>query len=122
MAVRVTGWQAAGSRPEGQRARMRLILAAPFVLILVIFALSNTGEVTIGFWPTGINFRLPLSLAVLAGMAAAFLAGGLLVWAEALRQRRRARRAEAAARLLETRLLAAEPAARLAFPAEAPRR
>ncbi|MGH7102575.1 MAG: lipopolysaccharide assembly protein LapA domain-containing protein [Acetobacteraceae bacterium] len=101
---------------------MRLILAAPFLLILVIFALSNTGEVAIAFWPTGINFHLPLSLAVLAGMALAFVAGGLLVWAEALRQRRRARRAEAAARLLEARLLAAEPARRLVLPAEASRR
>ncbi len=101
---------------------MRFVLAAPFLLILVIFALSNTGEVAIAFWPTGIHFRLPLSLAVLAGMAASFLAGGLLVLAEALRQRRRARRAEAAAKLLEARLLAAGPAGRLAFPAESSRR
>ncbi|MGH7067087.1 MAG: lipopolysaccharide assembly protein LapA domain-containing protein [Acetobacteraceae bacterium] len=100
---------------------MRLLLAAPFLLILVLFALSNTGEVAIAFWPTPVHFHLPLSLAVIAAMALAFLAGGLLVWAEALRQRRRARRAEAAVRLLEARLLAAGPSARLELPAGQPR-
>ncbi len=100
---------------------MRLLLAAPFLLILVLFALSNTAPVALGFWPTDLALRLPLSLAVLAAMAIAFVAGGLLVWGEALRQRRRARRAENAARLLEARLLEAGPRARLPLPAEPPR-
>lgn len=85
---------------------MRLLIAAPFLLLLVLFALSNTGPVALGLWPTGLVLRLPLSLAVLAGMALAFLAGALLVWGETLRQRRRARRAEARVRLLEAQLSA----------------
>ncbi|MDA8049994.1 MAG: LapA family protein [Rhodospirillales bacterium] len=97
---------------------MRLLLATPFLLLLVLFALSNTEPVALGLWPTDLGFRLPLSLAVLGAMAIAFLAGGLLVWSEALRQRRRAKRAEASARLLETRLLNAAPTTPLILPAE----
>jgi lipopolysaccharide assembly protein A len=89
---------------------MRLVIAAPFLLLLVLFALSNTAPVALGLWPTDLAVRLPLSLAVLAGMAVAFLAGALLVWGETLRQRRRARRAEARVRLLEARLPAGAPA------------
>lgn len=92
---------------------MRLLLAAPILLILVLFALSNTQPVALAFWPTELDLRLPLSLVVLAAMAIAFVAGGLLVWSEALRQRRRARRAETAVKLLEARLLEAGSAARL---------
>lgn len=88
---------------------MRLVIAAPFLLLLVLFALSNTAPVSLGLWPTDLSVRLPLSLAILAGMAIAFLAGALLVWSEALRQRARARRAEARARLLEARLPATPP-------------
>jgi lipopolysaccharide assembly protein A len=88
---------------------MRLVIAAPFLLLLVLFALSNTAPVALGLWPTDLAIRLPLSLAVLAGMAVAFLAGALLVWTEVLRQRHRARRAEARVRLLEARLPAARP-------------
>ncbi len=89
---------------------MRFVIAAPFLLLLVLFALSNTTPVALGLWPTDWLLRLPLSLAVLAGMAIAFLAGALLVWGETLRARRRARRAEAELRLLEARLSARAPA------------
>jgi uncharacterized integral membrane protein len=73
-------------------------------LLLVLFALSNTGPVRLGIWPTDYAVQLPLSLAVLGGMAIAFLAGGLLVWFSALAQRRRARHAEQAVRLLEAQV------------------
>ncbi len=89
---------------------MRLVIAAPFLLLLVLFALSNTASVSFSLWPTGLAVKLPVSLAVLAGMAVAFLAGALLVWSETLRQRRRARRAEARVQLLEARLSAGTPA------------
>jgi lipopolysaccharide assembly protein A len=70
----------------------------------VLFALSNTTPVRLGLWPTGFSREVPLSLAVLGGMAVAFLAGGLLVWVSELAQRRRARRAEQAIRLLEAQV------------------
>lgn len=80
---------------------MRLLIAAPFLLLLVLFALTNRASVTLGLWPTGLQLEAPLSLVVLAAAAIAFLAGGLVVWVNELGQRRRARRAEALVRKLE---------------------
>jgi lipopolysaccharide assembly protein A len=80
---------------------MRLVIAIPLLIILVVFALSNTEPVRLGFWPTGLALDLPLSVAVLVGMAVAFVVGALIVWVGELGQRRRARRAEHVARLLE---------------------
>jgi uncharacterized integral membrane protein len=58
----------------------------------------------LGIWPTDYAVQLPLSLAILGGMAIAFLVGGLLVWFSALAQRRRARQAEQTVRLLEAQV------------------
>jgi lipopolysaccharide assembly protein A len=83
---------------------MRLLIALPLLLLLVLFALSNRQTVRLGMWPTDYALELPVSLAVLGGMAVAFLAGGLLVWVSSLAQRRRARRAEQSVRLLEAQV------------------
>ncbi|MDR3538617.1 MAG: lipopolysaccharide assembly protein LapA domain-containing protein [Acetobacteraceae bacterium] len=83
---------------------MRLLIAAPFLLLLVLFALSNTAPVHLTLWPTDFALEMPLSLAILAAMAIAFLLGGAVVWVNELGQRRRARRAEEAVRLLEAQV------------------
>jgi putative membrane protein len=83
---------------------MRLLIALPPLLLLVLFALSNRQPVPLKIWPADYTLVLPLSLAVLGGMAVAFLAGGLLVWMSALAQRRRARKAEQTVRLLEAQV------------------
>lgn len=83
---------------------LRLLIIAPLLLLLVLFALSNRTPVRLGLWPTGLSGELPVSLAILGGMAVAFLAGGLLVWVSELAQRRRARRAEQTIRLLEAQV------------------
>lgn len=83
---------------------MRLLIAAPFLIVLVLFALSNTNPVRLTFWPTDFSVQAPLSLVVLGGMAIAFVVGGLLVWVNELGQRRRARRAERTVRLLEAQV------------------
>jgi putative membrane protein len=83
---------------------MRLVIATPFLLLLVLFALSNTVPVHLHLWPTDYALELPLSLAVLGAMAIAFVLGGTLVWLSELAQRRRARRAEHAVRLLEAQV------------------
>lgn len=83
---------------------LRLLIIAPLLLLLVLFALSNTAPVRLGLWPTGFSGEMPLSLAILGGMAVAFLAGGVLVWISELAQRRRARRAEQTIRLLEAQV------------------
>jgi uncharacterized integral membrane protein len=83
---------------------MRLLIALPLLLLLVLFALSNQEPVPLRFWPTDYSLVLPLSFAVIGGMAVAFLVGALLVWVSALAQRRRARRAEQTVRLLEAQV------------------
>jgi lipopolysaccharide assembly protein A len=80
---------------------LRWLIAAPFLLLLVLFALSNTVLVKLGLWPTDYTLEVPLSAAILGGMAFAFLAGAFVVWVSELGQRRRARRAEQAVKLLE---------------------
>jgi uncharacterized integral membrane protein len=80
---------------------LRLLVAAPFLLLLVLFALTNRAPVALGLWPTGLSLEAPLSLAVLGAAAIAFLLGGLVVWVNELGQRRRARRAETQVRKLE---------------------
>lgn len=83
---------------------MRLLIAAPFLIILVAFALSNRQEVALGLWPTDLSWQVPLSLAVLGCMGVAFLLGALIAWGGALSQRRRARRAEDTVRVLEAQV------------------
>jgi putative membrane protein len=80
---------------------LRLIIAAPFLLLLVLFALSNTQVVQLGLWPTGWSVTLPLSITVLAAMAVAFFLGALVLWVSTLAAIHRARRAEHQVKLLE---------------------
>jgi lipopolysaccharide assembly protein A len=83
---------------------MRLLILAPLLVLLVLFALSNMEQVKLGLWPTDFVVELPLSIAMLGGMAVAFLAGGMLVWINELGQRRRARQAEHTVKLLEAQI------------------
>lgn len=83
---------------------MRLLIALPLLLLLVLFGLSNTMPVRLRLWPSDYTLQLPLSLTILGGMAIAFLAGGMIVWLSELGQRRRARHAEQAVRLLEAQV------------------
>jgi lipopolysaccharide assembly protein A len=83
---------------------MRLLIGLPLLLLLVLFALSNTVPVRLGLWPSDYTLQLPLSLTILGGMAIAFLAGGTIVWLSELGQRRRARHAEQTVRLLEAQV------------------
>jgi uncharacterized integral membrane protein len=83
---------------------MRLLIAVPLLVLLVLFALSNTAPVRFGLWPTDFALQVPLSLAVLCAMAIAFLVGGLIVFVSELSQRRRARHAEQSVRLLEAQV------------------
>ncbi len=78
-----------------------LVFAAPFLLFLVIFALSNRNTVQVGLWPTDLLLAVPLSLAVLGVGALFFVLGAFVVSLGSMRQRRRARRAEGRVRTLE---------------------
>ena len=80
---------------------MRLLIAVPFLVVLVIFVLSNRSSVSIGFWPSDVRWDMPLSVALLIAAAIALLVGAALVWISELRQRPRAHHAEITVRRLE---------------------
>jgi lipopolysaccharide assembly protein A len=82
----------------------RLILLSPLLLLVILFALSNTGSVRLGLWPTDLLIEAPLSLLMLMAMGLAFLVGALSTWFVGLGARLRARRAEQAAIALRTEL------------------
>ena len=86
----------------------RLIPALILILILAIFGLSNRQPVTLGFWPTDYTTQVPLAVAILVGMAVAFVLGAGIVWVDHLGLGRRARRAEANVRRLQAQLADAE--------------
>jgi uncharacterized integral membrane protein len=83
---------------------MRLLIAVPFLVILVIFVLSNRASVSIGFWPSDVRWDMPLSVALLITAAVALIVGAAMVWISELHQRRRARHAEARVRRLEEQM------------------
>jgi uncharacterized integral membrane protein len=83
---------------------MRILLAAPFLLVLVLFALSNPQHVSLGLWPTDLTVEAPLSLVVLIGLGFGFFFGALALWVSAVGARMRARRAEAHVRRLEAQV------------------
>jgi lipopolysaccharide assembly protein A len=87
---------------------LRLIPALILILILALFGLSNRQDVSIGFWPTDYTTQVPLAVAILIGMAIAFVFGAAIVWLDHLGLGRRARRAEAMVRRLQAQLAEAE--------------
>ena len=102
---------------------MRILVAAPFLFLMVLFALSNPQPTEFKLWATDYAVTMPLSLAVLGAMGVAFFLGALLLWMSAVGARHRARRAEHKARMLEAQvaeLKARKPAASPQMPAMAP--
>jgi lipopolysaccharide assembly protein A len=97
---------------------MRLLIALPLLIILVLFALSNTARVPLSFWPTDYALEVPLSIAILVAAGIAFLIGAFVVWLNELAQRRRARHAEQHVRQLEEQVR--ELKARLGAPSMPP--
>ncbi len=83
---------------------MRWILLLPLLILLVLFGLSNREEVALHLWPFDLAWVAPLSVAVLVIGAVFFLLGAGIAWAAGLPQRRRARRIEEAARVMEAEL------------------
>lgn len=83
---------------------MRLIIGVPLLILVVLFALSNTQPARLGLWPTDLQLEVPLSVAVLVAMAIAFLVGGMIVWIGSLGHRRRMRETEHTIRLLEAQI------------------
>jgi uncharacterized integral membrane protein len=81
------------------RAFFRLLVIAPFALLLLGFSLANRQSITVftepfnvadGAWPT---FTLPLYLLVLAAMMVGVVIGGSSTWLRQGRHRKAAREA-----------------------------
>jgi len=85
------------------RAVLRWIIGIPLLLLMILFALSNTDPVRLGLFPTDYSIEVPLSVAILTAMGIGFFLGGLRLWFTALHHRRAARRAQDAVRLLEAK-------------------
>ena len=83
---------------------LRAMIALPFLLLLILFALSNWQPVTLTLWPTDFLVTTRVSTAILLGMGGAFLLGALIVWIPALVLRRHARRFERDALRLKAQL------------------
>jgi putative membrane protein len=83
---------------------LRLIIAAPFLLVVVLFALSNPQLVHLTFWPTDYTLDAPLSLTVLVGMGVALLLGAFMLWFGVVGAKARARRAERQVKMLEAQV------------------
>ena len=83
---------------------MRAIIMLPVLLLLVLFALSNTAPVQLGIWPTDWSIELPAAVAILGASAVAFIAGALLVWLGEQGRRRQHRRARQHITRLESQL------------------
>ena len=81
-----------------------LLLLLPLLVVLVLFGLSNRREVALQLWPFDLAWVVPLSVAMLILAALAFLFGAAVTWGGALAWRRRAKRLEEAARVLEAEL------------------
>jgi len=90
---------------------LRWLMAAPFLLLLVLFVLSNTQTVTLRLWPTDLALPIPLAIAVLGGMAIGLLAGALMLWFGKLAARHAAARAQARIAALEAQLRQPQPTA-----------
>jgi putative membrane protein len=89
-----------------ERIAMRWVFFVPLLVLLVLFALSNTQDVDIRLWPFDLAWVAPLGMAVLLAAGMAFLLGAVIAWASAMPARRRAARVEQAATLLEAELAA----------------
>ncbi len=68
------------------------IITIPVALVLISFAVTNRGFVTVGLWPLPFEVDLPLYLLVLGVLIVGFLAGGFLSWLGGGRHRSLARR------------------------------
>jgi putative membrane protein len=87
-------------------AMLRALIALPFLLVLILFALSNREPMTLSLWGTGLQTTAPAAIAILLSLGGGFVLGALFVWIPALGVRRRARRSERTVRDLEAQVAA----------------
>ena len=67
------------------------ILGLPFILAIVVFALSNRGKTDLGLWPLLDPTPIPVYAVVLTAAVIGFLAGGVYAWISGGKLRRQVR-------------------------------
>ena len=70
------------------------LVAAPLMVLAVLFAISNRGAIELGLWPFVERHSAPLFIVLFLTFAVGFLAGGFVAWIGGHRHRVRARVAE----------------------------
>lgn len=70
------------------------LVAAPLMIVAVLFAISNMGPVTLELWPFSGRLTVPVYLVAFGVFAVGFFAGGFVAWIGAGKSRGRARAAE----------------------------
>ena len=67
------------------------LITLPFLLLAILFAISNRATVEITIWPLPYAVTLPLFVTILAMLFIGFLIGAGFMWVEVLRARRQIR-------------------------------
>ena len=80
------------------------LIGLPLAVLVVVFALSNRQEVTLGLWPFTDGLAVPAYLAVLLPLLAGLVLGLTTGSVRAFRHRRHARAQEKKAKALERQL------------------
>ena len=88
-----------------------ILIAAPFALLVVLFAVSNREIVTVKLFPLPFALDIPLYLAVTVTLALGVLSGAGLAWLMGHRARRIARLESKRAQRLEKELAEVRAAA-----------
>ena len=88
-----------------------ILIAAPFALLVVLFAVSNRETVTVKLFPLPFALDIPLYLAVTVTLALGVLSGAGLAWLMGHRARRIARLEGKRAQRLEKELAEVRAAA-----------
>jgi uncharacterized integral membrane protein len=91
------------------RKFIAIVVLVPLALLIVMFAVANRETITVSFDPfdpaqPALSLKMPLFLLIFALVGLGVLVGGIAAWMRQSRWRMRARRAEAEARELRTRM------------------
>jgi hypothetical protein len=92
-----------------------LIITVPLTIFVALFAVSNTGDVTVGLWPLAQKLTLSSGVFGLLMLGGGFFLGALFVWIHSQKLRfkwwRESRRAARLEKELETLTVKNEKAA-----------
>lgn len=93
------------------------IITVPLALLVLDFALSNRGDVTVSFWPSDLEISLPLSILLLGVWLIGLFMGQLMGWFSSFARRIETRRLKKALRALQEDTRVLPPSGKPTLPA-----